>query len=351
MQLVERSTATAPAVEEAPPLSRRERTLGLAAGLWMIIGLFLDGWAHDDNRAESFFTPWHAVLYSGFAAAAAVAARVVLRRRPGRSWRAAVPEGHALSLVALTVFAVAAAGDLGWHELFGIEVGVEALLSPTHLVLLGSGLVLLSAPVRDRDRDQRPTATLRGDLPVVLDLALLASVAGFFLVFVSATVNDAGEVAFSRLPSTPHDHPPTDPAELLQILGVGSVIVTSLLVAVPLHLLWSRRSVAGGSTTLLVTLVGFSQAALDQFEDPWIIAAAVLGGVAAEQVLARRTSWLAAAAGVLALWVAYFGSLELDGDRLRWTAELWIGTAFVAAMAVAGVGLVVSRGGPHVSTH
>ena len=307
----------------------------------MIVGLFLDGWAHDDNRAESFFTPWHAVLYSGFGAAVAVAASVVVTRRPGRSWRSAIPDGHILSLVALPVFAAGAAGDLAWHESFGIEVGVEALLSPTHLILLGSGLVLLSAPIRDLRVGERSSVSLRDDLPVVLDLALLAAVAGFFLVFLSPTVNDVGEVAFTRVPSTPHDHPATDPAELLQLLGVGSVILTSLLVAVPLHVLWSRRPVAPGATTLLVTLVGFSQAALDQFEDPWIVAAAFVSGGATEQVLSRRPAWLAAAAGALALWVAYFLSLPLDGDRLRWTAELWVGTALVAAMVVAGVALAV----------
>ena len=305
----------------------------------MIVGLFLDGWAHDDNRAESFFTPWHAVLYSGFGAAVAVAASVVVRRRVGRSWRSAIPDGHMPSLLALPVFAAAAAGDLVWHESFGIEVGVEALLSPTHLILLGSGLVLLSAPVRDLRAGERSAASLRDDLPIVLDLALLAAVSGFFLVFLSPTVNDVGEVAFTRLPSTPHDHPATAPAELLQLLGVGSVILISLLVAIPLHVLWSRRPVAPGATTLLVTLVGFSQAALDQFEDPWIVAAAFVSGVVTEQVLSRRAAWLAAAAGALALWVTYFASLQLDGDRLRWTAELWVGTALVAAMAVAGAGV------------
>src|SRR6266536_4204640 len=41
-------------------------TLVLTA--WLIGGLFLDGWAHNTRpQLETFFTPWHAVFYSGFA--------------------------------------------------------------------------------------------------------------------------------------------------------------------------------------------------------------------------------------------------------------------------------------------
>ena len=40
-------------------------------GAWLIGGLYLDGWAHIHVPAlETFFTPWHAVLYSGYIAGA-----------------------------------------------------------------------------------------------------------------------------------------------------------------------------------------------------------------------------------------------------------------------------------------
>src|SRR3546814_7680376 len=109
-----------------------ERTVAVAFGIWMVVGLFLDGWAHDNNKPESFFTPWHGVLYSGFAAATLAAVLVAARSRTSdRPWRETLPAGHGLTLAALAVFAVGAGGDLVWHEAFGVEVGVEALLSPT----------------------------------------------------------------------------------------------------------------------------------------------------------------------------------------------------------------------------
>jgi hypothetical protein len=44
-------------------------------GTWLMIGLFVDGWAHNNlgEALETSFTPWNAVFYSGFAAAVPVA--------------------------------------------------------------------------------------------------------------------------------------------------------------------------------------------------------------------------------------------------------------------------------------
>src|SRR5262249_39245061 len=72
-------------------------------------GLFLDGWAHTHGRVDqSFFTPWHAVFYSGYAAvAAALAGAVLARRARGHRWRHAAPAGYGLSLVGGLVFAAA----------------------------------------------------------------------------------------------------------------------------------------------------------------------------------------------------------------------------------------------------
>ena len=64
---------------------------------WVVAGMTLDAWAHQNlDRLETFFTPWHAVLYSGFAALLGwIVARVLatgLRRGGG------VPVGYGLGL-------------------------------------------------------------------------------------------------------------------------------------------------------------------------------------------------------------------------------------------------------------
>ena len=38
-------------------------------GLWLLLTVFLDGWAHINLPSlETFFTPWHAALYLGMLA-------------------------------------------------------------------------------------------------------------------------------------------------------------------------------------------------------------------------------------------------------------------------------------------
>lgn len=323
-----------------PALSARDQALGVIFSLWMVIGLFLDGWAHDNNKPETFFTPWHGVLYSGFAAAAGYALYMVWRSRDGGSILQTLPRGHGLTLLALGLFGFGAAGDLVWHEIFGIEVGVEALLSPTHLVLLTSGIIALSAPLRAAWGSASPTtATLRGFLPPLLSLALLTALVGFFVLYLSPFVNDAAGQAFQRVAEAPHDHPSSDPAELRQLVGIASILMTTLLLAVPTHLLLRRWDPPRGSFTLLYTVVVILFVGLDEFRQPLVIVAGLAGGLAAD-FAAPRLRVAAGASGAAALWITYFAVYEIAEGGVAWAAELWTGTVFLAALIATAVGLV-----------
>src|ERR1700738_519156 len=50
--------------------SRRGFVWGMGGlSIWWLGGLFIDGWAHSNiPQLETFFTPWHAVFYSGYLA-------------------------------------------------------------------------------------------------------------------------------------------------------------------------------------------------------------------------------------------------------------------------------------------
>src|SRR5262245_12197016 len=144
-------------------LSRRDQLLSVAFGAWLVVGLFVDGWAHNHDKPETIFTPWHAIFYSGFLACAIHAARVARRSPPPN-----LPPGMGLTLVGLAVFAVGGAGDLAWHSLFGIEQNLAALLSPTHLVMFCGALLILTGPFRAGWADPRLRApTISEFLPAL----------------------------------------------------------------------------------------------------------------------------------------------------------------------------------------
>lgn len=333
-------TTTTPV--DRPTLTRRDRSIAVVFGLWMVIGLFLDGWAHDNSKPESFFTPWHGVLYAGFTAAALAAVLIGLRSRTAdRPWRETLPAGHGLTLVALAAFAAGAVGDLIWHETLGIEVGVEALLSPTHLLLLAGGLVALSAPFRAAWAGDDHAPDLRAFAPTALALALLTALVGFFMLYLSPFVNDAAGMRFDRLPGVAHEHPSRDVGELQQLLGIASILMTSVLLAVPAHLLLRRWRPPSGAFTILFGVVTFLFVALNELSQPSLILAGVAAGALTDVLADRAAPPVSVAAGVTALWLAYFGLYQLAEGGVAWTAELWMGTTALAGLVAAGIGLLV----------
>ena len=70
----------------------------------------------------------------------------------------AIPPGYRGTAVGVVLFAVAGGLDLLWHEILGIEVSLDALVSPTHLLLGFSLFLILGTGVRSARAAGRVTA-------------------------------------------------------------------------------------------------------------------------------------------------------------------------------------------------
>jgi hypothetical protein len=146
----DRSVAVASAGSARPVSSIAfDWTMALLAVL-LAGGIYLDGWAHNHGLVdESFFTPWHAALYGGMALNGLVLGALAVRNRlRGYAVRCSLTFGYGLALCGVVLFTIGGAFDLVWHSLFGIEVGIDALISPSHLVLAVAAALILSAPLR-----------------------------------------------------------------------------------------------------------------------------------------------------------------------------------------------------------
>ena len=109
----------------------------LGACFWLILGVSLDAWAHGHIRLDSFWTPWHAVLYSGlFATAFVLPGAILINRLKGMSWRETIPAGYEISVLGIIGSFIGGVGDMTWHLLFGVEQNLDAALSPTHIALM-----------------------------------------------------------------------------------------------------------------------------------------------------------------------------------------------------------------------
>jgi len=164
----------------------------------LVGGFYLDLWAHAHGRTDNtFFTPWHAVLYSMLAAVGIFLSIAAWRAwHRGAPWWESLPAGYGLSLVGVALFALGGVADLVWHVLFGVEFSVDALLSPTHLVLACAGILIVTGPLRAAWRDpSRGTRPWLARIPAVLSLALALSILTGFTQFVHPLVDPWAEVS------------------------------------------------------------------------------------------------------------------------------------------------------------
>jgi hypothetical protein len=115
--------------------------------LWLIGGLFLDGWAHAHIKGiDSFFTPWHGVYFGGFFAVGMFLYVVILINfLKKRDLKNSIPAYYIPAFLGVILFGLGGVGDAIWHTFFGFEVSIEALISPTHLTLfLGLFMIFIS---------------------------------------------------------------------------------------------------------------------------------------------------------------------------------------------------------------
>ena len=280
-----RTTTTTTAGAAGAPVRPRARwgddLAAALLGTWVVGGLFLDGWAHVNQPGlETFFSPWHAVFYLGFVVSTVVLARLVAQhQRGGRFDPALVPAGYGLGMVGVALFVAGGVADGAWHTIFGVETSVAALLSPSHLLLLSGGLLMVTSPVRSAwsSPDLPARSPALALLPALWATALTTTVLLFFFQYLSAFV--------SRFPSTPAADGPE--GLLTTIVGVAAVLVTNLIVVAPVLLLARRWRLPFGTVALLATAGAVGLTSLREFALGALVPAMLAGGLAADLLLAR----------------------------------------------------------------
>jgi uncharacterized membrane protein len=290
---------------------------------WLMGGAYLDAWAHRHlARLETFFTPWHAVLYSGmFAVLAFLAINALRNQARGQSPSQVLPAGYGLSLIGCVLFGIGGVIDMFWHLRFGIELSLAALVSPPHLLLMLALGLIVTGPLRAAWR--RPG----GEAPMtaIISASLLLSMFTFFDQFDQPLVNPWA-AAQAGSPST---------IAYVQQLGIlGIMVQTALLMGVILYVL-SRFSLPFGSLTLLVGLNGTMLGSLEQHFE--LIPVAIIGGLLADLVVLwlkpgpQRVGALRLASVLGPIGVSSLYLLVIEVTRgIGWPITLWLGSILVS---------------------
>jgi hypothetical protein len=252
-------------------------------------------------------------------------------------WRDGWPAGYKLGAVGAALFFVGGLADMVWHTVFGIEVGLETGMSPSHMALDAGGVLLLTSPLRSwlaAGSDRARAAT--GVASVALGVTMLTVLFGSFLPL-------RGTAA-----AQPYTAGQSSPEHLAAVAGVQTYLFATVLLVVPLLLCHRRRATPGLATALVGVLSLFIMA---QHEFPSPQWAAVLGATIGAAVVdgalfvldevrgADAALRLPIAGGLFALcvWSGHLLGLYLAADVL-WPPEVWTGTLVLTAVLGAVLG-------------
>ncbi|MCI0399331.1 MAG: hypothetical protein L0332_03690 [Chloroflexi bacterium] len=309
--------------------------------VWLLSGLFLDGWAHNTGQVESFFTPWHAVLYSSVLANGLFLALNLVRNvAQGYAWRQALPAGYGLPLLGVALFALSGAGDMIWHGLFGIEEDFEALYSPTHLMLAVSGVMMISGPLRAARNQVKGeiTPTWKTQMPLLITVTAIFSLLTFFTQDMHWMLGIPG---LNEEPQTNTEFFYGQIAGLAAILLQAGIMMGIVLLAI------RRWQLVPGALTFILGANALLMTTQHPERDDWLalVAAVVVAGLLADGFRARwqpdvtRPGALRFLAFALpaVTYLLYFLILIM-AEGTWWSVHLWTGAIVLAGM----VGLLLS---------
>ena len=297
--------------------------------LWMIGGIAWDFHTHAQGISfaeEGFFTASHVTFYSAFVTIALlIAAATYANYRRGDSLLNAVPNGYRLGVFGVVLFMFGGPTDFLWHSQFGFEVGVEALTSPSHLLLVVGASLFLSSPLRATWVRENVTSGVN-QLPMLVSATFVAVLATFFTIYQNPLVQPLGAPAG---PSPDHSF-------------LGILWFTAIVVALGLTLLCRFRLVIGAFTLILGLLGLLVTAITPTFEFlPALIATGVIAdglyyGVQDRWSLVRTVRLLGIALPIF-LFTFYFATVAVVYG-LVWSVHVWSGGIVSAGL----VGLLVS---------
>jgi len=171
-----------------------------------LIGLLIDAFAHISGTVDdTFFTPWHAVWYSGATAYGAYIFYALLPeegmshliRHPFEALKGLEPQ-HKPGVYGIIIFGISGFGDMIWHETLGVESSLDILLSPTHIGLFIGLCMSVSAPIWSSWVDpESGTSGLKSQMLLIFGVGAFWSVALLMFRFANLWISPIQSFCYS----------------------------------------------------------------------------------------------------------------------------------------------------------
>jgi hypothetical protein len=236
------------------------------------------------------------------------------------------------------IFLAGGVGDMLWHTLFGVEAGVEALYSPTHLAIATGGGMMLTGPVRSMwhrsDRDSRDWLKW---LPTALALAFLMTLLGFFSTSFHPVANPLSVGIVRYFEESELD----GVVKLHTAVGVLGVVVSAGIVTAITLIAVKRWKLLPGTIALMFSVSAFMMGfvTIGSGYPTRIVVALTVSGIvvdALRHILGPSMKRLIAlrifAALTPFIWAAFYFAAVESIAGIPWSIHLWAGTIFEAGV-------------------
>jgi hypothetical protein len=294
---------------------------------WLMAGAYLDAWHHHNltSPETSPFTPYHFLLYAAEAAIGVFLGINVVRNflRYG-TWDELLPDGYGMSLLGSVLFGIGGVLDLLWHLRFGVELSVAALFSPTHLLLMLSGGLIVSGPLRAAFRRAGDVAPWSAVVSAALTLSMFTFFAQFDQPWIQRWAAGVSAV-------------PVSPRYMQEELGMLGLILYATVLSGMLVVCLRRFALPLGSVTAILVINGALVSSVEQHTE--LVAVSVIAGIVGDALLfilrpspGRRDGFRLFAFSVpLALTAIYIGFLSAT-TGVWWETPVWSGAPLVAGV-------------------
>ncbi|MCY3718286.1 MAG: hypothetical protein OXG07_01855 [Anaerolineaceae bacterium] len=331
--------------EGYPELTPAFTWTALVLGLWVFFGSVVDINAHNHGFVDdTFFTPFHLLLYSGVAANGLFYVIAQFRNvGRGHSLMKALPKEYLLSFAGVLLFGIGGVFDLAWHEIFGFEEGVDALVSPSHLLLVVAGMMFISGPLRSFLSQGKSTGGWSELFPPIASATAILTIGTLFTLYTNVWTQLSHYVTPEIVIDSPRP---------LQAYTVAGVLIPAALMAGTIIFLRQRVVLPFGAVTFVflanALIMLYIRWEWNQVHVP-VLLAPIIAGLLGDWLLARpergshvialrQFAFVVPAVYMLALFIL----LQLTGGGIWWTEHMWPGVSLMAGAAGLGVAALLT---------
>jgi len=246
-----------------PMLNWHQDVITCLLSTWLMMGLFMDAWAHtNQTKLDSIATPWHGLFYGSFLVLSAwIMWHLKFHHVNGHRGLAAIPTGYGGAVAGMLIFGIGGVGDQIWHLTLGIERNLQAFLSPTHLLLIIGMTLIVSAPFRSQWSRPGPMApSFLRFLPALwsMTLAMMLTCIAYNYAFIYPSgitqISQKGFIA--GFPGQSSVALLNTISARFQVQGLLMIHMTTFIMVLPILVMLRRwRQLPFGSITFLYTAV------------------------------------------------------------------------------------------------